>query len=132
MSCATLCPAGLGLSGVGDGQSRLSRDGYSFLATVTHAHQDGDGKTMSIAEGHISMLKSRVDDVGAINAEGFAFVTRAEDGHGLNWQISCGLMVARFTQSCQHAIAEDARTSDGIATLLIRKLQSAKGIPRLR
>jgi len=39
------------------------------------------------------MKKGGAHDVGAINAKGFAFVPSLEDGHGLGWQITGGLMV---------------------------------------
>lgn len=86
------------LPGPGDGRRRLRRDRNRSLAAITHAHQDGCGNTMSLAEGHVSMTKGGAHDGGAINAKGFAFVTSLEDGHGLGWQITGVLMVESSAQ----------------------------------
>lgn len=63
------------------------------------------------------MKKGGAHDVGAINAKGFAFVTSLEDGHGLGWQITGGLMVVGATQCCHDEVFEGATKSEDIARL---------------
>ena len=86
----------------------------------------------SLKGTHVSMTKGGAHDVGAINAKGFAFATRVEDGHGLGWQITGGLMAVSSAQCCQKEAAEDATKSDDIAMLASRLSLSAKGLYGLR
>ncbi len=74
------------------------------------------------------MKKGGAHDVGAINAKGFAFVTSLEDGHGLGWQITGGLMVVGATQCCHDEVFEGATKSEDIARLESRLPLPTKGL----
>lgn len=74
------------------------------------------------------MTKGGAHDVGAINAKSFAFVTSLEDGHGLGWQITGGLIAVSSAPCCQEEVAEGATKFGDIATLASRLSLPTKGL----